>query len=267
MHSAAACPGFVTGIFTIGKGDAAGAGFAIDKMVETRVQEGKPAVLINGKRSPAPVSKKVMAIFSTRGADISGLSVSHKTSLPIGFGLGTSAAGALSLSLALNDLLGCGFSRKECVKIAHDAEVACGTGLSGVDAVALGGAVFRKSLSSPVQRLHFPPTVLHFAFFSPIRTASIVRGKGWEQKVNRAGNKALLELSGDKSWGGFVHASRQFAIGSSLGDWCRKDFEKNTSVCMPMLGRALFSEWHFIPRKKPLLQMKAKVYAGGARLL
>ncbi len=269
MRCAAACPGFVTGIFTIGKGDAAGAGFAIGRMMVTKATEAKKAtsISINGKKSPAPVSKKVLSIFSAHGAETSGLSISHSTSLPIGFGLGTSAAGALSLSLALNELLGCGFSKLQCVKIAHEAEVACGTGLSGVDAVALGGAVFRKNLSSAPQRLHFPPTTLHFAFFSPIKTASIVFGEGWKAKVNKAGAKALLELSGNKSWDGFVGASRQFAINSCLGHWCREEFEKNQRASMPMLGKALFSDQPLILSRKPILQMKAKTYAKGASLL
>ena len=60
--SSAFCPAYITGIFTIAKGDAAGAGFAIDQGMTTAVSEagGKTAIAINGSKSSAPVSRAVL---------------------------------------------------------------------------------------------------------------------------------------------------------------------------------------------------------------
>ena len=242
--ASAFCPSYITGIFTIGDGDAAGAGFAINKGMATSVSEavGKTVIEINGKTSPAPVSKAVLKRYSAICGKTGPLSVSHKAGLPIGFGCGMSAAGAVSLSLALNELLGAGLRREGCIKIAHDAEVECGTGLSGADAAAIGGFVARRSLKSGPVKLPFEERKIHLAFFSAIKTSSIITDARWKKKVNAAGGHALSALFSGKNWDSFVDCSREFAAGSGLAKWCSREMAENPRASMAMVGRTLFSD-------------------------
>ena len=264
--ASAFCPSYITGIFTIGDGDAAGAGFAINKGMKTSVSEaaGKTVIEIDGKTSPAPVSRAVLKRF---GKGIGNLKISHKAGLPIGFGCGMSAAGAVSLSLALNELLGVGLRRVECVKIAHDAEVECGTGLSGADAAAIGGFIARRSLKSGPVKLPFEERKIHLAFFSAIKTSSIITDAGWKKKVNAAGGHALSALFSGKSWDSFVDCSREFAAGSGLAKWCGREMEKNPRASMAMVGRTLFSDAKLSLAGADFKGMDAKSSENGAELV
>ncbi|MCX8194808.1 MAG: hypothetical protein N3G22_01745 [Candidatus Micrarchaeota archaeon] len=271
MKAKASCPAYATGIFVIGKGDAAGAGFALDLHLVTSAAEkasGSTSISINGKKSAAPVSKAVIRRFSyILEEGIGKLEIHHHAQAPVGFGLGMSAAGALSLSLALNELFGAGLSRQECVKIAHDSEVECGTGLSGVDAAAIGGFLARRSLSSAPLQLPFEERKIALAFFSPIKTAQVIRSPDWKGRVNRAGRKALGQLFSQKTWDSFINSSRYFALSSGLASWCKPELEKNARASMAMLGRTLFSDAPLRLSAKPIKLIKTRTYPSGARLL
>ena len=271
MEAKASCPAYVTGLFCIGENDAAGAGFAIDRQMKCTVSErksGRTTILINGQEGPATVSKAVLRRYADLVKGKVGLlEIRHDTDVPIGFGLGMSAAGALSLSLALNEVLGCSLKFQECVKIAHDADVECGTGLSGVDAAAIGGILARKSIGEGATKFKFEERELEIAFFSPIKTSSIIRSADWKKTVNEAGRAALSELFQNKSWEGFVAAARHFTMKSGLGSWCDKEMEKNQRASMAMLGQTLFSDAPMRLTNAPKLLIKAKTYEAGARLL
>ena len=264
------CPAYVTGLFTIGDGDGAGAGFAIGAGLATSVSQkssGTTTITINGKPGRAQVSRAVLRRYEEEHGKMGALGIRHETKIPVGFGLGMSAAGALSLSLALNELLGAGLSRKECVKNAHDADVECGTGLSGADAAAIGGMLARRSVRDGVVKLPFEERNVEIAFYSPIRTASVIRSPGWKERVNAAGEKSLSLLFREKSWDGFVEASRLFAAQSGLADWCAGEMERNGRASMAMLGRTLFSDRPMQLRKMPPKLLKAKTREGGAELV
>ena len=264
------CPAYITGLFTIGEGDAAGAGFAIDAGLATSVSQknsGATTIRINGKPGRAPVSRAVLRRYEEVRGKGGALDIRHETRIPIGFGLGMSAAGALSLSLALNEALGAGMARGECVKIAHDADVECGTGLSGVDAAAIGGILARRSVRDGVLKLPFEERGLEIAFYSPIRTASIIRSPGWKGKANAAGEKSLALLFREKSWDGFVEASRMFAANSGLAKWCATEMGANPRASMAMLGRTLFSDRPMQLRKMPPKVLRTRTREGGAELV
>ncbi|MCX6769889.1 MAG: hypothetical protein NT051_04395 [Candidatus Micrarchaeota archaeon] len=270
MAASAFCPAYITGMFLMGNGDAAGAGFAIDKGLTTTVEKsarGTTTITVNGVQTPTPVSKVVLRKFLEIGCKPGIIDISHKTDIPVGFGLGMSAAGALSLSLALNEMLGAGLSRKDCVKMAHEADFECGTGLSGVDAAAIGGVLFRKDLESKPEKIDCDDRKIHIAFFSPIRTSSIIRSEEWKEKVNKAGAKSLLALSKKPSWDSLLENSRRFAIDAGLADWCAQLMEKNPRAGMAMLGHTLFSDEPIILAGTPLKLMEANVGKEGAKLL
>lgn len=267
--STAFCPSYITGIFTVGNGDAAGAGFSLDKGMTTTVSEtsGMPTIKINNKQSAAPVSWNVLKKYEERGGEVGGISITHKAEMPIGFGCGMSAAGAVSLALALNELLGAGLKFSECVGMAHDAEVECGTGLSGADAAALGGIVARRSLQSGPVKLPFEEKKIHLAFFSAIETASIIRDPNWKTKVNREGKRKLGELFREKCWEKFVFCSREFALASGLGKWCEKNMSENPRAGMAMVGRTLFSDSKLALPGADFKGMLAKTCGRGAEVV
>ena len=264
------CPAYVTGIFTIGDNDACGAGFAIDRGLTTNVAKlnsGRTKITINGSEAAAPVSKAVLRRYSDMHGPVGLLEIKHETDVPIGYGLGMSAAGALSLSLALNELFGAGFSRSECVRIAHDADAECGTGLSGADAAAIGGVLARRSIGKPPVKLKAEPRDIEIAFFAPMRTAGIIRDEGWKRKVNAAGEEALELLFRNKTWDTLVDSSRHFTEHSGLGGWCGAEMQENGRASMAMLGQTLWSDCPMKLPRLPLKLLKAKTFKGGAGLL
>src|SRR5918995_4447714 len=111
-------PGHITGFFEaphdissfdfLCKGSK-GAGFSIDRGVSTTVslyESTKPnyyQISINGTKSrSAEVSKWVIEEYLKHTNRPYFISVHHDVEIPIGFGLGSSGAAALSLSYALN---------------------------------------------------------------------------------------------------------------------------------------------------------------------
>ena len=271
MAVSAFCPAYATGLFCIGDKDAAGAGFALDCGMETSVSEvksGRSSITINGMESPAPVSKAVLRRFAElRMGKVGLLKIEHKTEVPIGFGLGMSAAGALSLSYCLNELLGAGLKKEACVKIAHDADVECGTGLSGVDAAAIGGILARRSGKHGGEKLPFEEKEIEVAFFSPIRTSTVIYSDSWKKKVNEAGEKALAGLFENKCWDGFVECSRLFTAKSELGNWCIEEMAGNPRSSMAMVGQTLFSDSKMSLKKRAHKTISAKTSEDGAKLL
>ena len=270
MAVTASCPAYVTGLFLIGDKDAVGAGFSIDKSLVTTVSErkgGRTTITLNGQEGALPVSKAVLRRYTERGCRMGLLDIAHTTDIPVGFGLGMSAAGALSLSLALNELLGAGLSQEECIKIAHDSDVECGTGLSGVDAAAIGGMLAKRSPSEQPLKLPFEEKGLEIAFYTPIKTSSVIKSPEWKKAVNAAGTEALGMLFANKNWEGLVASSRLFAKKSGLATWCTPEMEANPRASMAMLGHTLFSDIQMFLPRKPFMLLKAKTAQGGAKLL
>jgi len=103
------------------------------------------AVQINGKMSAAPVTK--LAVNYLTGDTSLRISVNTMMDLPVGQGFGMSAAGALSTTLALSDLLN--LPREHAVKAAHYAEIQSRTGLGDVVASSFGGIEIRRKAGLP----------------------------------------------------------------------------------------------------------------------
>jgi pantoate kinase len=97
-------------------------------------------VTINGKPSPAPVTKLALRYLLD---EIPGtFHIDTRLDLPVSQGLGMSAAGALSATLATADLLH--LSRSTAIRAAHYAEVQLRTGLGDVVASSFGGIEIRR---------------------------------------------------------------------------------------------------------------------------
>lgn len=252
MSVTAFAPAHLTGFFKIYPNTSAGAGITLQHGMLTTINAADAAgnagdnfvhsIHINGLPSDAPVSNFVLRKYRKYlGCP---LQIRHKTAIPIGCGLGMSAAGALSLSLSLNEWCGFPFPHSKCVKMAHDADVACGTGLASVDVQALGGLVSRKGgRGKPDVRRFTPPqlcTPIKLAIFGPISTASIITSKAWIKCVNVAGDAALSSFYAHPSLSIFSQASNSFAISSGLGKWAGGMLSHYPQRGMACLGKTIF---------------------------
>lgn len=142
--------------------------------------------------------------------------VEQQASVPIGHGFGVSGAMALSLSLALNQALGTGYTHEKAAQIAHIAEIKCLTGLGTVLAEYYGGFGLRTRPGAPgygeVQKLPFPRDhVVLCVTTGPIETKNILNSPATKRKVNNIYTDIVEDFMGDKSLASFLKLSRRFA--------------------------------------------------------
>jgi pantoate kinase len=154
-------PSHITGFYSEVKDESIlnrgslGAGISIRKGVRSSVElyeseSNNFIIVINGVISKdAIVSKFVINEFLKRTNKNYFIKVSHEVNLPIGYGIGTSGSGALSLAFALNDALSLGLSDTESAQIAHKAEIECKTGLGTVLSEFHGGLCIRIKGGAP----------------------------------------------------------------------------------------------------------------------
>lgn len=102
-----------------------GAGFSIDRGVTTTVslfddRTSGYQISINGRTvGDAEVSELVLQQYLKFIQRPYYIKIEHDIEIPIGFGLGSSGASALSLSYALNEAAKIGLSAEEAAQIAH----------------------------------------------------------------------------------------------------------------------------------------------------
>jgi pantoate kinase len=202
-----------------------GAGFSIDRGIATTAylyESAKPEyqISINGIKSRnAEVSKWVIEEYLKLADRPYFISIHHDVEIPIGFGLGSSGAAALSLSYALNQVLDAGLNRTQAAQIAHHAEIACNTGLGTVIAEFAGGFEMRTSPGAPgigsVSKINldknYKVVVLCLA---PILTKSFLTNR--INEINGLGGIMLSKLSASKSLDDFLKMSHGFAEMLSL---------------------------------------------------
>jgi pantoate kinase len=228
-------PGHITGFFEIPQENAScssflqkgsnGAGFSIDRGIATTAYLYESAkmdyqIRINGMKSrDVEVSKWVIEEYLRLAHRPYFVSISHDVGIPIGFGLGSSGAAALSLSYALNQALEIGLSTTQAAQIAHRAEIACNTGLGTVIAEFAGGFEMRTSAGAPgigtVTKIsldeNYKAIVLCLA---PISTKSFLRNK--MNEINGLGSVMLNKLSATRRLGDFLEMARKFADSLNL---------------------------------------------------
>ncbi len=222
-------PGHITGFFevpdetcrfnSLHKGSK-GAGFSIDRGITTAVylyESTSPEyqIWINGiKCCNAEVSKWVIERYLKFADRPYFVGIHHEIEIPIGFGLGSSGAAALSLSYALNQALDTGLSRTQAAQLAHDAEIACNTGLGTVIAEFAGGFEMRTKVGAPgvgsVSKINldvnYKAVILCLA---PILTRSFLTKR--INEINGLGGIMLTKLAKSKSVDEFLKMSRRFA--------------------------------------------------------
>jgi len=231
MEAVAFCPAHVTGFFKANldenhgvpeKFGSMGAGFSIQEGVTTKVvisprtnQNSKFRISTKGFQSDkTDVSEFVLNEF-LKLANLQDVffDIEHQISIPVGYGLGSSGAVALSLSYALNKVLETKLDKTEIGKIAHNAEINCKTGLGDVLASYHGGFEIRIKPGAPgigqIEKINVENISVIMICFSPISTNKFLQEQ--LSKINGLGGKMVNKLLQSKDYNNFQDMSLEFA--------------------------------------------------------
>jgi len=301
MEAKAFCPAHVTGFFKAHLDDnqsnlenlgSMGAGFSIKQGVTTRVkintknnQESNFKISTKGYQSDkTDVSEYVLNEFlklddfSTKFFDIE-----HEISIPVGYGLGSSSAVALSLSFALDQALGTKLDRIMIGQIAHNAEVSCKTGLGDVLASYHGGFEIRIKPGAPgigsVEKITLEKISIIMICFSPISTNKFIKER--LSQINGLGGKMVNRLLESKDYEHFQDMSLEFAkyvdVMTPRMQKLVDELAKNNIKCgIALFGETVFSMISKVDEDKVLeilqkypdgIIIKSELDNNGARIL
>jgi len=231
MEATAFCPAHITGFFKAHLDDnqnslenfgSTGAGFSIKQGVTTRVkvdtkdnQESNFRITTKGYQSDkTDVSEFVLNEFLKLGKfSDKFFDIEHEISIPVGYGLGSSGAVALSLSFALDQALKTKLDKTIIGQIAHNAEINCKTGLGDVLASFHGGFEIRVKPGAPgigcVEKIFTDEISIIMICFSPISTNKFIKER--IAQINGLGGKMVNRLLESKNYEHFQDMSLEFA--------------------------------------------------------
>ena len=231
-----------------------GAGFSFKKGVTTSVELYKSKKkwyeisINNSLTTNAEVSKWVVQCYLDKFDFNFYIKINHFIDIPIGYGLGTSGAGALSLTYALNKALNINLSKEHAAQIAHIAEIECNTGLGTVISEFYGGLEIRTSFGAPgigkltkIELNNYKAIIL---CISPLSTNQILTN--YSNNANSLGEKMVEQLLLSKDVNFFLRMSHQFAdfLGLTKGI-CAKPIEElkrlGVDSSMGMFGETVFT--------------------------
>lgn len=252
------CPGHATAFFVVhddpnprAKGSR-GAGLSLGLGVRTlaRARDAPhPSVdiLVNGRRQTAEVTRWVAEkLAGSRSMEIKILS---ETPLPVSQGFGVSSAAALSTALALDEALGLGLPRDELVATAHEAEIACGTGLGDVVPASLGGMDLRLSPGAPghaaVRTFPVQAEVLLAVLGPEMPTKAVLRDPVKVAAINRVGDGLVDEFARDPTMERLFASGNRFAEETGLANRTTLEVIRASRMfgraTMAMLGNSIFA--------------------------
>ncbi|MBC8515858.1 MAG: GHMP kinase [Nitrosopumilus sp.] len=301
MEATAFCPAHITGFFKAHLEDnldnlenlgSMGAGFSIKQGVTTTVkiqtrenQESNFKITTIGYESDkTDVSEYVLneflklGEFSTKFFDIR-----HNISIPVGYGLGSSSAVALSLSFALDQALNTKLEKTIIGQIAHNAEVYCKTGLGDVLASYHGGFEIRVKPGAPgigqVEKINTEKISIIMICFSPISTNKFIKER--LSQINGLGGKMVNRLLESKNYEHFQDMSLEFAkyvdvMTPRMQKLVNELSENNIKCGIALFGETIFS---MIPQKEEIkvleilqkysdgIIIKSELDDAGARIL
>ena len=220
MSNSVFVPGHITGFFTVEdhevslKKGSCGAGFLLSRGVKTTISSSDKFTF-DVNQGDDTVIAEVLKILET-DADFK---IVQDIQLPIGAGFGTSAASALSLTLALNEFLDLGYSTDLCGQIAHMAEVSLGAGLGDVIAQTGRGMVLRTAPGAPgIGEIKSFETdaVIGWKTFGGIETSSIIQNPHHNEVISDAGLKYLEYFEEKPSLRNFLDFSNRFSRQTGL---------------------------------------------------
>jgi len=261
LKASAFSPSHITGFFQIFshsdmlKAGSRGCGVVIDKgtRADVLVEEGDVnavEVFLNGVPCRCPVSKMVADEILKLANGSFSVEVSQSVDVPLRYGFGASAAGALSTGLALNKALGLELSDVQIGQIAHFCEVKNMTGLGDVVAELYGGLVVREREGAPgvghTYKIPSDGSVVVFIIGGEIETREILADDEKRERITRMGGRCLDLFLKDPTQDNFLRISKRFSEETGLLSREVKETIgrlETQGVCssMSMLGNSVFT--------------------------
>jgi pantoate kinase len=227
MKGIAFSPAHITGFFKAELDQTArpemqgslGAGFSIQEGVTTTVEVqdsefSDHSITISGYQPDnTQVSEFVISEFLKNMQGSYFLKIHHDIKVPVGYGLGCSAAVALSLAYALNSAFRTNYTKEQLGMMAHNAEVMCRTGLGDVLASYHGGFEIRVKGGAPgigqIKKISSESYSAIMICFSPISTKQFLKDR--LASINGLGGKMVNKLVQTKNIDQFHDYSIEFA--------------------------------------------------------
>jgi len=251
MKAVGFCPGHITGLFypcpheDVLSSGSRGAGMCVHLGARSEVslnESGEVHITINGKSGTAAVTRAAVKEMLPPGT---GVTVDTMLELPMGSGFGMSAAGALSATIALADLLD--LSRQEAFEAAHRAEISSHSGLGDVAGLMAGGIELRKREGIPpvgeVVRLADHLDIVACVVGPRMSTAAVL-GSG-SDLLPRTGRECHRLLMEEPTLERFLQLCRGFAERSGIiTEPVRRALNKIDGLgpcSMVMLGNSVFA--------------------------
>lgn len=215
MSNSVFVPGHITGFFNIEnheislKNGSCGAGFLLSKGVKTTISPADKLIIDVNKGDDTVISE-VLDILDVD----TDFKIAQDISLPIGAGFGTSAASALSLTMAINEFLNLGYSKELCGQIAHRAEINLGSGLGDVIAQTGRGLVLRTQPGAPgIGEIKSFEHDVYVAYktFGKIDTSEIINDSNFKRVISEAGIKYLELFESEPTLENFLSFSNRFS--------------------------------------------------------
>ncbi len=264
-------PGNVSGVFKIiadedpAKMHSLGMGFTVaDGATVTVAESESTSVHFNG--SPIEFATVRSVVAKLTGVP---LRVEIETELPLSGGFGLSGASSLATAFAINELLGLGRSENALGMVAHVAEVENLTGLGDVAGQFNGGCLVKLVRGDPLAAvsLPVPEQVVHYRYYSPIDTKSVIGNPAQRQRINTAADAALGALTrlkdrGESEFARYISIAKEFSVQSGLlldddvKSAIRECEEIGGTASMIMLGNAVFSNVPFSGAKTTRLAIR-----------
>jgi pantoate kinase len=271
MEATAFCPAHITGFFkahldndqnNLENLGSMGAGFSIKQGVTTKVkidtkekQESNFRIITKGYQSDkTDISEFILNEFLKLGKFSNKFfEIEHDISIPVGYGLGSSGAVALSLSFALDQALETKLDKIAIGKIAHNAELNCKTGLGDVLASFHGGFEIRVKPGAPgigrVEKILTEEISIIMICFSPISTNKFIKER--LSQINGLGGKMVNKLIESKNYEHFQEMSLEFAnyinvMTPKMQKLVNELSENNIKCGIALFGETIFS---MIPKK------------------
>lgn len=252
MKAVAFCPGHITGFFTPKQHDNAlqcgsqGAGICIDKGAVATVTavEGKRHITATVNGLPAPVTESALNILlQDRELEVT---AEVELQLPCGAGFGTSAAGSISATMALCDILS--INTDLAINASHLAEIKHNTGLGDVPALSRSGITFRVREGvvpyGKIVRIPGSPKITACVLDDSLNTAEILTNSSFNERISLVGEYCIAEMKRNPTLDNLMTLSKKFMLESNLAS----DAVKNALMAlreipssMIMLGNSVFA--------------------------
>ena len=288
MKATAFAPGHVSGFFepvyidqNFDRSGSRGSGINISLGATSQVTVVKSTkqnfdIFLNNKMAKAPVTR--LAIQYLLGNTSLDVKVNTILDLPVGQGFGMSAAGALSATYALADILD--IPKEHAIKSAHYAEVQLRTGLGDVVASSFGGIELRKEAGLPPWGIieHIPGQyeLLLCVIGESIVTKKILTDSTKINNIIQYGRYCMKKILRNPSVTNLFTLSQFFTIKTGLaneGVLKAIDAAKRYGMAsMCMLGNSIFSIGNDIDKLNKILSSFGKIYTcnvdrNGVRIL